>query len=238
MTNQLTNHWLFHQFFFFLTSPFIFQKGSVEPLYFIFSAMRIQFCKSNLLNAYELINEGHANIPRPLQLVKIFNPVYEWSSPFIGRHITYKNNEVLKENDYFALVMVNFAGGICYIQCHSGFCAATNMNKKGMPRSAKLNESAKLCSHLETGYRNINCINSFPRLLQRIECSQWWQWKCQHPRCQHGRRDIKQRLSNFDKETGLWSYRSGTVNLNTVNLKFHLIRSFCEIFARFLLFHV
>ena len=32
--------------------------------------MRIQFCKSNLLNAYELINEGHANIPRPLQLVK------------------------------------------------------------------------------------------------------------------------------------------------------------------------
>ena len=36
------------------------------------------------------------------------------------------------------------------------------MNKKGMPRSAKLNESAKLCSHLETGYRNINCITHFP----------------------------------------------------------------------------
>ena len=33
-------------------------------------------------------------------------------------------------------------------------------------------------------------------------------------------------------------YRSGTVNLNTVNSKFHLIRSFFEIFARFLLFHV
>ena len=33
-------------------------------------------------------------------------------------------------------------------------------------------------------------------------------------------------------------YRSGTVNSNTVNSKFHLIRSFCEIFARFLLFHV
>ena len=33
-------------------------------------------------------------------------------------------------------------------------------------------------------------------------------------------------------------YRSGTVNLNTVNSKFHLIQSFFEIFARFLLFHV
>ena len=36
-----------------------------------------------------------------------------------------------------------------------------------------------------------------------------------------------------------WShYRSGTVNSNTVNSKFHLIRSFFEIFATFLLFHV
>ena len=33
-------------------------------------------------------------------------------------------------------------------------------------------------------------------------------------------------------------YRSGTVNSNTVNSKFHLIQSFCEIFARFLSFHV
>ena len=33
-------------------------------------------------------------------------------------------------------------------------------------------------------------------------------------------------------------YRSGTVNSNTVNSKFHLIRSFFEIFARFLSFHV
>ena len=35
-----------------------------------------------------------------------------------------------------------------------------------------------------------------------------------------------------------FTYKSGTVNSNTVNSKFHLIRSFFEIFARFLLFHV
>ena len=34
------------------------------------------------------------------------------------------------------------------------------------------------------------------------------------------------------------SYRSDTVNSNTVNSKFHLIRSFCQIFATFLSFHV
>ena len=34
------------------------------------------------------------------------------------------------------------------------------------------------------------------------------------------------------------SLRSGTLNSNTVNSKFHLIRSFFEIFARLLSFHV
>ena len=35
------------------------------------------------------------------------------------------------------------------------------------------------------------------------------------------------------------NYRSGMFNSNTVNSKFHLIRSFCEIFEiRFLSFHV
>ena len=33
-------------------------------------------------------------------------------------------------------------------------------------------------------------------------------------------------------------YRSGTVNSNTVNSKFHLIRSYCEYLARTLSFHV
>ena len=33
-------------------------------------------------------------------------------------------------------------------------------------------------------------------------------------------------------------YRSGTLNSNTVNSKFHLIQSFFEIFTRFLSFHV
>ena len=33
-------------------------------------------------------------------------------------------------------------------------------------------------------------------------------------------------------------YRSGTVNSNTVNSKFHFIRSCCEYLARFLSFHV
>ena len=53
---------------------------------------------------------------------------------------------------------------------------------------------------------------------------------------------------NFKSLAVSTNYRSGTVNSNTVNSntvnsntvnsKFHLIQSFCEIFARFLSFHV
>ena len=48
----------------------------------------------------------------------------------------------------------------------------------------------------------------------------------------------KQKVLTKMTSWNLSHYRSGTVNSNTVNSKFHLIRSFCEIFARFLSFHV
>ena len=44
---------------------------------------------------------------------------------------------------------------------------------------------------------------------------------------------IEERKKSAEK-----SYRSETLNSSMVNSKFHLIRSFCEIFARFLSFHV
>ena len=50
--------------------------------------------------------------------------------------------------------------------------------------------------------------------------------------------DRKGRYSSSHSETLSPNYRSGTVNSNTVNSKFHLIRSFFEIFATFLSFHV
>ena len=50
--------------------------------------------------------------------------------------------------------------------------------------------------------------------------------------------EIKDVFSNNIVYTTQMRYRSGTVNSNTVNSKFHLIRSCCEYLARFLSFHV
>ena len=92
------------------------------------------------------------------------------------------------------------------------FFAAVNINKKRIPQSAKLNESAKLCSHLETCYTNIDRITShFPEYFN--ESSEV------NDVNEHGtiQEDINtdddatlnsDLVSNFDKETGLWSYKS------------------------------
>ena len=45
-------------------------------------------------------------------------------------------------------------------------------------------------------------------------------------------------LSLLHTTAAIYLYGSGTVYSNTVKLKFHLIQSFFEIFAKFLLFHV
>ena len=76
----------------------------------------------------------------------------------------------VKGNEYFAIVTINFVGGICYIKCHSGFCGAANINKKRIPQSSQLSEPAKLCSHLQTCYTNIDRITThFPNYFNQLE---------------------------------------------------------------------
>ena len=56
--------------------------------------------------------------------------------------------------------------------------------------------------------------------------------------CWFLRPDSKVGEENGKNPTYVSKYRLGMVNSNMVNSKFHLIRSFFEIFARFLSFHV
>ena len=81
-----------------------------------------------------------------------------------------------------------------------------------MPRSAKLNESVKLCSHLDTCYKNIDCIRThFPDYFDESN----------QVNDDNGNANIEEDVntedddtlnsdlvSNFDKESGLWSYKS------------------------------
>ena len=177
------------------------------------SCMHCRFFQEHLLNAYEVINEGCTNIPRPLEIVR--SSIQFMNDPvlLLGDVLrTGTTKYSVKGDDYFSLVTVNFAGGICYIKCHSGFCAAANINKKRMPRSAKLNESAKLCSHLQTCYANIDTITrDFPQYFTEsdevVDDNENGNFGEDVNTEDDG--SLSSELeSNFDKETGLWSYKS------------------------------
>ena len=90
------------------------------------------------------------------------------------------------------------------------------------------------------GHINLNHfkIRTFLRILEKLCCvciplvyHSAWTNKYVHF-------GLKGTVAQLKKSFVALRYRSGTVNSNTVNSKFHLIRSFFEIFATFLLFHV
>ena len=85
------------------------------------SCMHCRFFNDHLLNAYEVISEGHPHLPRPLQIIK--------------GSIQFMNDEVLLLGDInpsgttkysvngketFSIINLNFTGGICYVKCNSG----------------------------------------------------------------------------------------------------------------------
>ena len=98
------------------------------------SCMHCHFFQEHLLNAYEVINQGCTNITRPLEMVR--SSIQFMNDPvlLLGDVLSTGTTKYsVKGDDYFSLVTVNFAGSICYIKCHSSFCAAANMNKKIAP---------------------------------------------------------------------------------------------------------
>ena len=80
-----------------------------------------------------------------------------------------------------------------------------------MPHSAKLNESVKLCSHLDTCYKNIDCITThFPDYFNESNVVN------DDNENANIQEDVNMEdddtlssdlVSNFNKETGLWSYK-------------------------------
>ena len=73
----------------------------------------------------------------------------------------------------------------------------------------------------------LETISYTKNLIQSVHetCHSWWFCIKGYPNCS-------------EYQCQMVSYRSGSVNLNMVNLKFHLILSFFEIFATSLSFHV
>ena len=176
------------------------------------SCMHCRFSSEHLIEAYDIINEGSSNLSCPLEMVKasiefMNNPVL-----LLGDILPFATTKFsVKGNDYFSIVTINFVGGICYIKCHSGFCGTANINKKRIPWSSHLSKMAKLCSHLQTCYTNIDCITThFPNYFNEFEQNDDINedGNTEDINTEDDGTINNELVSNFDKSTGLWSYKS------------------------------
>ena len=115
----------------------------------------------------------------------------------------------------FSIINLNFTGRICYVKCNSGSCAGSNINKKKIPRKTSLSDTAKLCSHLRVFSNNLDTVrSSFPHYF--IDSNENPDDDVPDNTDMNLPEDLNTEddatlnntlQSNFNKETGLWSYK-------------------------------
>ena len=188
--------------------------GDDEELDHETSCMHCRFFNEHLLNAYEKIAQGEHNNSRPLQIVNDSLQHMNTDVLLLGQPL--KNGCTkfsVVGNNYFALVTLTFVYRQAYLKCHAGMCAASRVNKKRIPRTAVLSQIDKMCPHLVTCHENINMITQhFPEFFTG-ECSNE-ETDEEMPNNiglvnNEDNANLDEELScNFDKETGLWTYKS------------------------------
>ena len=79
--------------------------------------------RKHSINAYDVINQGSSNLSRPLQMVKVSIEFMNDPVLLLRDILPLATTQYLvKGNEYFSMVTINFVGVICYIKCNSGFC--------------------------------------------------------------------------------------------------------------------
>ena len=84
----------------------------------------------------------------------------------------------------------------------------------------------------KNNYRPISLLLTVSKLLEKIMYSRTYNFLTKFNQIYNSQYGFRKGHSCQEQ------YRSGTVNSNTVNLKFHLIQSYCDYLARILSFHV
>ena len=197
------------QIYHFLENVEVGQETEIAP---DTSCMHCRFYSEHLIEAYNIINEGSSHIGRPLEMVTASIEFMNDPVLLLGDILPFATTKYsVKGNEYFSIITINFVGGICYIKCHSGFCGTANINKKRIPRSSQLSETAKLCSHLQTCYTNIDRITThFPNYFNQLEQNDDINedGNTEDINTEDDGTINNELVSNFDESTGLWSYKS------------------------------
>ena len=116
----------------------------------------------------------------------------------------------VKGEGSYAIISITFPHNKCYAKCHNGTCKARMQNRKKIPKQFRISSATHLCSHITTLQKHIEYVKSFfPHYFKGNNEVETENTQCNPVEENVEDLGINNSLSSsFNKETGLWEYKS------------------------------
>lgn len=190
-----------------------------EVLDSVFSCMHCRFFREHLAQCFESFSQHPNSLTAPEKLVKESLAFMAEPVILLGDVIPNTTTKFsVKGHGSYSLVHISFSQGVCFSKCCQGICCAQMRNKKKIPKVVSLEDSDKLCSHLNTFFCNINVLKDyFPNFFEDSSSDSGFEESEERVQAQvpeqvnidnaHLAKTVTD-TSDFDTETGLWKCKA------------------------------
>ena len=177
-----------------------------------FTCMHCRYFCEKLMGAVASLQEQNTNLSWALNQVHLSMQYINDPIQLIGNVIPQGTTKFsVKTTDNFcSMVLISFNQNKCFATCTNGMCHAQMQNRKKVPKSATLQNTANLCGHLQTMGEHLDCVKSFfPEHFNSEEGNVLVRSEVQE---EQNNDDIgigkTKQEGTFNLETGLWNYPS------------------------------
>ena len=175
------------------------------------TCMHCRFYTENLTNIFESVTNPNAAQSKVVQIVQSSFQYMNDEVQLLGNVLSKGSTKFsVKGEGNYSIISTTFPHKKCYAKCHNGRCKARMQNRKKIPKQFRVSSATHLCSHIKTLHKHIDYVKSFfPQYFQEnndVETENV-QGDIQEENVEDF--GIKNSLSSsFNKETGLWEYKS------------------------------
>ena len=176
------------------------------------TCMHCRFFTENLTNMHDSMNNQSSENSEIFQIVQSSFQYMNDEVQLLGSvHSKASTKFSVKGDGTYAIISITFPHNKCYAKCQNGTCKARMQNRKKIPKQFRVSSASHLCSHIKTLQKHIDYVKSFLPLLLQKENNEVETENNERNDNEQNVDDfgIKNSLSSsFNKQTGLWEYKS------------------------------
>ena len=192
------------------------------------TCMHCQFYKDFLLNAYERLLQQNTCLTQALNKVQESLQYMNYPVQLLGNVLSHATTKFSVQGDStYSIITFNFHQGNCFAKCTHGICCAQMLNRKKIPKKVTIEHSDKICSHLNTIYKNFDYVKGFfPVYFCSEDVSLENEEEEHSPTVNVRTEDINtddanlqiELSPNFDEETGMWDFKALSKHIPHTNM--------------------